>query len=225
MKKSKLEIRVGARGWQYSDWVGEFYPDDLPEDWRFSFYSNEFQTILVPYETLVRSEVDDWVDWVEDTQKNFSFYVEIFETASWIDVKPYLEALGAQLKGLVVVVEELKDVNALASLIKHLKTVAPVCIQKLGNTVSERDMHTLQTCHEVNECWDGDSETPVWSYGEAAVLLCDVNEQNTPDKMRQLIETGMEYAGKCDAIALFFTGTAPKMSDMRTARTITDLLV
>lgn len=225
MKKSKLELRVGARGWEYSDWTGEFYPDDLPEDWRFSFYSNEFQSILVPYETLARYDVEDWADWAEDTQKNFSFYVEISGTALWDKVKPYLEALGAQLKGVVVVVEELKDVDALASLIKHLKTTAPVCIQRSGDAVSDQDMKTLQTCHEINECWDGNSESPVWGYGDAAVLLCGVSEQNTPDKMRQLLEKGMEYAGKCDAIALFFTGIAPKMSDMRTARTITDLLV
>jgi uncharacterized protein YecE (DUF72 family) len=34
MKNSKPEIRAGARGWQFEQWVGEFYPDDLPEDWR-----------------------------------------------------------------------------------------------------------------------------------------------------------------------------------------------
>jgi len=225
MKKSKLEIRVGARGWQYSDWAGEFYPDDLPEDWRFSYYSNEFHTVLVPYETLALYEVDDWVDWAEDTQKNFTFYVEISGTASWSEVKPYLESLGAQLKGVVVVIEELNDVDALASLIKHLKSMTPVCIQRSGDAVSDQDMKTLQACHEVNECWNGDSEAPVWGYGEAAILLRDINEQNTPDKLRQIMEKGMEYAGKCDAIALFFTGAAPKMSDMRTARTITDLLV
>ena len=225
MKKSKLELRVGARGWEYSDWTGEFYPDDLPEDWRFSFYSNEFQTILVPYETLAQYEIEDWAEWAEDTQKNFSFYVEISETASWNEVKPYLEALGEQLKGVVVVIKELVDVDALASLIKHLKSIVPVCIQKSGENVSDQDMQTLQTCHEVNECWDGDSEAPLWGHNEAAILLRDVNDQNTPDKLRQIMEKGMEYAGKCDAIALFFTGASPKMIDLRTARTITDLLI
>lgn len=225
MKKSKLEIRVGARGWQYSDWIGEFYPEDLPEDWRFSFYSNDFHTILVPYDSLVGCEVNDWCEWVEDTQKDFYFYVEISETALWDGVKPYLEALGEQLKGVVIVIEQLKDVDALASLINHLKSIAPVCIKKSSDDVSDSDMQTLQACHEVNECWDGKSETPLWGFNEAAILLRDVSEQNTPDKLRQIIETGMEYAGKSDAIALFFTGTSPKMSDMRTARTITDLLV
>jgi len=225
MKKSKLQMRVGSRGWQYSDWVGEFYPDDLPEDWRFSFYSNEFHSILVPYEALAQYEVDDWVDWAEDTQKNFSFYVEIAGTASWNEVEPYLDALGTQLKGVIVVIDTLDELDSLASLIKHLKTRASVSIRRLGNVVSEQDMQTLQTCYEVNACWDGDSEAPVWKYGEAAILLRDVDDENTPDKLRQLFEKGMEHAGKNDAIALFFIGSTPRINDMRTAITITDLLV
>ena len=225
MKKSKLEVRVGARGWQYSDWIGEFYPDDLPEDWRFSFYSNEFNTVLIPYDCLTQYEVGDWLEWAEDTQKDFTFYVEISETASWDKTKPYLEALGEQLKGVVVEIEHLRHIDSLASLINYLKSMVPVCIRKSSDTVSDQDMQTLQACHEVNECWDGHNEAPQWGYSEAAILLRDVNEQNTPDKLRQLIEKGMEYAGRCDAVALFFAGSSPKIIDIRTARTITDLLV
>ena len=40
-----------------------------------------------------------------------------------------------------------------------------------------------------------------------------------------MIEKAMESAGKSEAIALFFAGPSPKISDMNTARMITELLV
>ncbi|WP_455208052.1 hypothetical protein [Kaarinaea lacus] len=225
MKKSRLEILVGAEGWRYPEWAGEFYPDDLPEDWRFSYYCNEFQAVLIPVDYLAGHEFEEWAEWVEDAPKEFAFYVELSETASWSEVQPILEVLGEQLKGIVVVIEKLLDIEALASLIRHAKGVAPVCLKHSGDKVSDRDMQTLYSCHEVNECWNGDDEAPVWGYGGAAVLLRDARAQNSPDMLRQIMEKGIEYAGKCEAMALFFTGDSPKISDMRNARTISDLLV
>jgi hypothetical protein len=225
MKRSRLEIFVGARGWQYPEWSGEFYPDDLPNDWRFSYYSNELQTVLVPFDYLQRYTPEEWAEWAEDAPKNFAFYVELAGTAAWEEIKDILEVLGGQLKGIVIVIDELTDIEALALLIRQAKTAAPVCIQRGGKQISERDMQTLQSCHEVNRCWDGEDEAPLWSYGGAAVLLRESRAQNSPDILRQIIEKGIEYAGSCEAIALFFTGDSPKISDMRNARTITDLLI
>jgi len=225
MKKPKLEIFVGARGWQYPDWSGEFFPDDLPEDWRFSYYSNEQQAILVPFDYLCRYTKEDWAEWVEDAPGEFAFSVELSSTASWNEVSSVLDVIGDRLKGIIIVINELPDIGAFASLVKHAKMNAPVCIQRTGNTVSEQDMETLKSCHEVNECWDGENDTPVWGYGGAAVLLRDSGQRNSPDILRQIIEKGIEYAGSCEAIALFFTGDSPKISDIRNARTITELMI
>ncbi|KPJ93398.1 MAG: hypothetical protein AMJ55_08030 [Gammaproteobacteria bacterium SG8_15] len=225
MKKSRLEIFVGARGWNYPEWSGEFYPEDLPEDWRFSYYSNELQAVLIPYDYLLRYPLEEWAEWVEDAPKEFAFYVELSGGASWADVHQVLEVLGELLKGIVIVMDRLPDIEALASLVRRAKAMAPVCIHSSGGKVSDQDMQTLQSCHEVNECWNGEDEAPVWGYSGAAVLLRDSRKQNSPDILRQMIEKGIEYAGACDAIALFFTGDSPKISDMRNARTITDLLV
>jgi hypothetical protein len=225
MKNAKPEIRVGARGWNFEQWGGEFYPDDLPEDWRFSFYSNDFQTVLIPASYLTQFSLDDWVEWIEDTSKEFWFYIEISETDSWQEVEPYLQVFSDKLKGIVVAVETLTSVDALASLINKAKLVAPVSIRRIGGTISDHDMATLQSCYEVNECWDGESDTPRWSYNDsAAILLRDADNDNSPEVIRQLVEKGIEYAGRCDSIALIFTGASPKISDMQNTRTITDLL-
>lgn len=225
MAYSGPEIHVGARGWQFDDWDNDFYPDDLPADWRFSFYGNEFQTVLIPYDYLDRYPLDQWREWVGDTRKDFAFYVEVAQQAHWPQIEPYLSLLGEQLKGVVVVIEKQPDLDTLASLIQHIKAVAPISIKRVGSAVSDRDMKTLRSCYEVNECWDGGEQPPVWSHGGAAILIRGDGDQNTPDMLRVIIEKGLGYAGKCDAIALIFDGQPPKISDMRNAQTITELLV
>src|SRR5438552_9309575 len=38
-------IYIGTSGFQYDDWVGEYYPEDLPKkDW-LSYYAKEFNTL------------------------------------------------------------------------------------------------------------------------------------------------------------------------------------
>ena len=226
MKNSKPEIRVGARGWDFEQWYSEYYPDDLPEDWRFSFYSNDFQAVMIPVDYLSQFTPDDWQEWVEDTSKEFWFYVEISASSRWEEVEPYLKIFSDNLKGVVVSIKELDSVDSLSVLINKVKHICPVTIRQVGDNISEQDMETLQSCHEVNECWDGRSSAPNWSYNEsAAILLRDNNDDNSPEIMRQLMEKGIEHVGRRDSIALFFAGTSPKIGDLQTARTITDLLV
>lgn len=226
MKRTKPEIRVGARGWDFEQWNGEFYPDDLPEDWRFSFYSNEFYAVLVPAGYLARYSPDDWQEWIEDTSKDFCFYLELSENDAWQDVEVYLSLFSEKLKGVVLSIEKLNSVDSLASLVNKVKLVCPVSLRRVGNTISDDDMATLQSCYEVNECWDGSSDAPSWSYNESlAIVLRDSEEENSPEQLRQVVEKGLEYAGRREAIALFFNGGTPRISDLRNTRTISELIV
>lgn len=225
MKSVRPEIRVGARGWEFEQWSGEFYPDDLPEDWRFSFYSNDFQAVLIPSQQLTQYSLDDWQEWIEDTSEDFWFYIEVSESASWKDVEPYLKLFSEKLKGIVISIEELGSLDALAGLINKAKILAPVTIRRIGNNVSDQDMATLQSCYEVNQCWSGDSDSPLWGYNEsAAIMLRDSNADNSPEVIRQLVEKGLEYAGRRDSIVLIFAGASPKIADLQNTRTITELL-
>lgn len=226
IKNAKPEIRVGARGWNHEHWAGDFYPDDLPEDWRFSYYSNEFQTVLIPSQYLAVFSPQDWQEWIDDTGREFWFYIELSESDSWENISPYIEMFSDKLKGVVVAIEKLDSLDTLASLINKVKPVAPVSLRRTGNAISDNDMATLQSCYELNECWDGNSSSPNWSYNESsAILIRESDDDNSPEVIRQIVEKGLEYAGKREGIALIFNGSSPKISDMQNTRTITELLV
>ncbi len=44
---SSGDIHVGTSGWTYSDWTGVFYPPDLPDSERLSYYTTQFDTVEI----------------------------------------------------------------------------------------------------------------------------------------------------------------------------------
>jgi len=70
-------IMVGARGWDHAAWSGGFYPVELPDDWRFCYYSNNLRSALVPQsvsERALRADVDQWIT---DSDPEFRFVFEV----------------------------------------------------------------------------------------------------------------------------------------------------
>jgi uncharacterized protein YecE (DUF72 family) len=67
------KIRIGACGWNFPDWLGGFYPAELPESEWLEFYARFFPAVEidstfhhVPEENAVRR-------WVEQTPGSFRF--------------------------------------------------------------------------------------------------------------------------------------------------------
>lgn len=50
-------LSIGVDGWQRPEMVNDYYPEGLPEDWRFDFYFNDFRVVLV--------EASEWLQWGE----------------------------------------------------------------------------------------------------------------------------------------------------------------
>ncbi len=70
------EIFCGCSGYNYDDWKGEFYPDDMgQEDW-FSFYTKKFDTVEINntfYNLPGKETVESWL---EDSPADFKFSIK-----------------------------------------------------------------------------------------------------------------------------------------------------
>ena len=101
----KQTINVGAYGWLHPRWVGSFYPEDLPADWRLGYYSNEFNTVLVPSIYWQEQHLVDCEALLDDVHSGFQFFIEcddrIFDTLSLFALTDALKILKPQLSGLV----------------------------------------------------------------------------------------------------------------------------
>lgn len=70
-------ISVGVFDWGHFPANDDFYPQDLPAEWRLSFYANEFDGACISPGTLIKKS-DDLGEWLEDLDQNFklSFYLQ-----------------------------------------------------------------------------------------------------------------------------------------------------
>jgi uncharacterized protein YecE (DUF72 family) len=69
-------VHVGAVGWEHPHWVGTFYPEDLPAEWRLAFYNQWFDCVLVPESRWIAATEEELIGWREDTLARFRFVLE-----------------------------------------------------------------------------------------------------------------------------------------------------
>ncbi len=98
-------LELAAIGWEPADWIQNYYPEDLPSDWRLSYYANEHRHVLVPQQAWL--QLDDIDEWLDDLTEPFGFYFEI-ETND-ADMERYAElvqALDTHYRGAVISAED-----------------------------------------------------------------------------------------------------------------------
>ena len=98
-------LLLGARDWDFSGWVGDFYPDDLPESWRLAYYANEYDAVLVPEPRWAISLAKEIRAWSEDVGEGFRFFLELQrlppDEKGWGPMLACAHALGEGFGGVV----------------------------------------------------------------------------------------------------------------------------
>ena len=62
---------IGTSGWQYRDWRGRFYPDDLPQHRWLSHYAAAFRTVELNNSFYRLPDGDTFAAWRSDTPADF----------------------------------------------------------------------------------------------------------------------------------------------------------
>lgn len=95
-----MSIELVARDWNRLDWCGSFYPDDLPEDWRLTYFANAFEATLIPL-CVWRVQAEVLGQWANDVPARFRFYLETDANGDAAGVAPAAAALGERFAGSV----------------------------------------------------------------------------------------------------------------------------
>jgi uncharacterized protein YecE (DUF72 family) len=70
------KIHIGTSGWNYDHWQGPFYPDDLPQNNWFAFYSCDFDTVEIN-NTFYHQPQDSTYDaWRKQAPDGFTYAVK-----------------------------------------------------------------------------------------------------------------------------------------------------
>jgi len=99
------QIELGAYGWRHAHWLDTFYPADLPADWQLTYYSNAFNTVLVPADYWQAKETLDCEGWLDAVHPGFQFFVEchggMLDHIAIAELTDILKSLQPRLSGLV----------------------------------------------------------------------------------------------------------------------------
>ena len=66
-----MAVRVGTSGWQYDDWDGLLYPDDLPKTRWLSWFADRFAAVEVNNTFYRLPQAKTFKGWVEATPDDF----------------------------------------------------------------------------------------------------------------------------------------------------------
>lgn len=67
---------LGAIGWEHAHWIGTFYPEDLPPEWRLAYYNTRFDCVYLPYPQWAHTPEDVLAAWRAETLERFRFLLE-----------------------------------------------------------------------------------------------------------------------------------------------------
>jgi hypothetical protein len=199
-------IRIGSLGWDHKDWQGQFYPDDLPADWRLSYYANEFSVVLVPFSVWTADECAKCVTWHDDVPESFRFVLDITPFSGEKDVlrclKVVVDGLGDRLVGIV----------SWAALSSNLTG-------QIESTVGSGLLMTPST----------DDISPVIGMDRASnsALVCLLlsNELGRDLVALRAVMESLLIAGKSwRAVMFFFAGESPAIKVMKDAEILRQLL-
>jgi uncharacterized protein YecE (DUF72 family) len=74
--KTKGKIYIGTSGWVYNDWIGIFYPEDVPSKERLRFFSQRFRTAEVNYSFYHLPKPKTYENWYNQTPEKFVIAVK-----------------------------------------------------------------------------------------------------------------------------------------------------
>lgn len=225
---------IGTRGWSAVAPGDDFYPPQLPLEWRLSFYSNNLRSVLVPQElwsTISRTELSQWLD---DSDSAFRFVLELPATLSQpLPQAKYLqeldfflelhEPIAARVAGylLRVAPQTAPDPDWFENSIHRLVEIGPVCVDLPEGLWHTESVFAALTRQAAGLCWHCASESKPYPGGRLRLALA---APAAPRITRRYIEGLVQWQGQDAQAGLFFTASAGAAKAAQEARLIAELM-
>lgn len=221
----QTELLIGTAGWDNEKWIGGFYPQDLPEDWRFGYYTNRFRSVLVPATSWSASDTEPLVDTMQE-----DLYPEFRMVLEWqLPERGDLAAQAEEFLQKSRAVDENVDAylvrvagsanDAAMRAIKLLQERHPVCLCG-GNAQIDEGYSRLDG---VSQCWRTDSEEQPLARGQFLVALSGNTDPRGIREIIEKIDAWPEGLSSVQGAALFFINDKSADTALQ-ARTISELM-
>jgi len=225
------DILIGARGWNHSAWQGPFYPDDLPEDWRLSYYANEFSTVLVPEDEWLNSNKEDIEQWFNDTNDEFVFFFEtglkVLDSQAGQEKLALLDNMKNQAGGLLITGINENPSAALLNLSDKLSFTLPINIDFHDSQLDINTQQGILKALNADPCCHipPSTETSPLEFNRLNFGIIDSNQALTHKQLKNFLDHFVSQINiKCQA-TLFLTGQTPDINNLRDIKVIKELII
>lgn len=223
------ELMVGTVGWDYSEWAGTYYPDDMPEDWRFGYYSNDFRSVLVPGDHFPGGDLPAVGDWLEDCDASFRFVVEIPATAlaepAPDRLTEFMDCLGGLDQRTAGYYLNLTQVEAsptqLVTWLEPVTRRGPLCVNARPADIDNAEFSQLLSRLDVGLCWSPDVSSAPAAGGR---LMLALTETQDPKQQRHIVEALERWAQASQGTAGVFFGGVNATNAATQTRIIAEML-
>lgn len=215
-------VYIGSED-EFEDSRGTFYPEDLPEDWRLSYYNTSFNSVMLDAATLIDQHVDDISGWLADIQLQFRFLVAVhahFDADATHALHLRLQALGEHVGGIVVHTREfpLPDIEQLR---QGLLTQLPVFV------ASDHSDEWAEIFDQgYFPCWRSLADVEQVEVGReflhGVVMIAEVDRE--PRQLRKILETVDQHISAAGRFYLIYAHPQPDAQVMHNGITLCELL-
>ncbi|MDH5324515.1 MAG: DUF72 domain-containing protein [Gammaproteobacteria bacterium] len=214
--KHTPQLEVGLHGWDHAHWCGGFYPEDMPKEWRFSYYSNEFRSVLLPWSFLSQASPETVQEWLDDSDESFEFYAEAPQAPQWGAFLYLAAELRPQLAG-VVLPQSSNGLDVSDSL------GADVVLYQRVSSDGLESQNALQKLPQYTYgcyCYHDSLQGNVCRTDKVLVNVKD-SRITEPRDVRVIVDACL--ALPADRVVLIFSGEAPSLNAARHAQVIYEL--
>ncbi len=213
-----MALVVAGYGWESEAWSRDYYPEDLPPDWRFDYYVNEFRAVLLPQQRWRTADEALVARWCEDAHGQFSFHLELVVDGDEQMVRTLLDEvvlrcrwLGGYL-GAVQVVLPVACPDWVYPLLREVSGQLPLSLSvpEGGRLEVARLPAAISLCRQAGA-------VPVCSGERPRVVT--IEAMHDKRQLRRVVEALCATSGETETVLV-----SDDMVTLRDARTIAELL-
>jgi hypothetical protein len=224
---SEHVVLIGAYGWQHKDWLGEFYPDDLPDEWQLGYYGNEYQVVLVPASYWSQGP-DVFEEWLQESNESLKMICEWpaqgSTQAQLTDARRAIDTLSSRVLGVLVPLSREGTESELA-VYKDLASQYNLCFD---TEVAQREQLLTWLAehlagYDYSLCWRADPNFQQ-DLGLGKVSVTRISGNIEPKDLRVIIEKILAASNSERHMVLIVDGVPPSMQLLTNIGIILDLL-
>lgn len=95
------KVRCGSTGLDHPHLAGSYFPEDIPDEWKLTYYSNDFSgLVLAPHAVL--DDCEGFADRFEDVDTGFRFFVYLDTIPPETDMRQITLAAAGYFGGFII---------------------------------------------------------------------------------------------------------------------------